>query len=401
MRGKNSSYDNVTLLALLLVVIAAILFAGPLATVMLSSFNIGATADTNTTNALVPDESGVMMYDYGGSIGRVYNPVMLQNAGMEYYKGYIDRHDEQSKEYFINTADWLVAHATDRGNYSLWEYTFPWPFYEGLDPPYSSALAQAAGTVLLSLAYNITNDDRYVFAAEKAFGAFLVDYDEGGVVSQEDGGTLFLQELAKPGYVKTYILNGHVGSLLSLWEYYTYSHDNRTKIIFDKGVGYLKDNLQKYDTGNWSYFDQVGNLATESYQRMHIAQLEKLYELTKEPVLKKYSDKFVDYLGYDQATGPKIKDPKLKVEEVAKGLEFPTSMAFVGSNDIVVLEKDKGTVRRVANGTLLEQPLLDVNVGTAGERGILGITISMNETEHPTYVFLYFTETCGFELDSQ
>lgn len=45
MRGKNSSYDNVTLLALLLLVIAAILFAGPLATVMAEDNPDAAVAD--------------------------------------------------------------------------------------------------------------------------------------------------------------------------------------------------------------------------------------------------------------------------------------------------------------------------------------------------------------------
>lgn len=39
---------------------------------------------------------------------------------------------------------------------------------------------------------------------------------------------------------------------------------------------------------------------------------------------------------------PSIKDPNLKIELVSEGLELPTSMAFLGLNDILVLEKDKG-----------------------------------------------------------
>lgn len=37
-------------------------------------------------------------------------------------------------------------------------------------------------------------------------------------------------------------------------------------------------------------------------------------------------------------------------------------MAFVGQNDILVLGKDNGTVRRIINGQMLEKPLLDANV---------------------------------------
>ncbi len=70
-------------------------------------------------------------------------------------------------------------------DYSLWTYNFPWPFYEGLNPPYSSALAQSAGIDILILAHNMTGDEKDKDAADKAFGSFLVDYDKGGVTTME------------------------------------------------------------------------------------------------------------------------------------------------------------------------------------------------------------------------
>ncbi len=42
------------------------------------------------------------------------------------------------------------------------------------------------------------------------------------------------------------------------------------------------------------------------------------------------------------ASGPTINDPALKVETVFTGLVRPTSMAFLGPNDILVLEKNTG-----------------------------------------------------------
>jgi aldose sugar dehydrogenase len=90
-----------------------------------------------------------------------------------------------------------------------------------------------------------------------------------------------------------------------------------------------------------------------------------------------------------------IKDPNLKVELISEGLELPTSMAFLGPNDILVLEKDKGTVQRIVNGTILAEPLLDVNVANKSERGMLGIAVASakNNENEPTYVFLYYTES--------
>src|SRR5689334_24589015 len=44
------------------------------------------------------------------------------------------------------------------------------------------------------------------------------------------------------------------------------------------------------------------------------------------------------------ANGPTVNDPSLRVERVVSGeLRIPTSMAFLGPNDILVLEKNKGT----------------------------------------------------------
>jgi glucose/arabinose dehydrogenase len=90
--------------------------------------------------------------------------------------------------------------------------------------------------------------------------------------------------------------------------------------------------------------------------------------------------------------GPVINDPHLKIEKVSEGLELPTGMAFLGPNDIIVLEKDSGTVKRIVNGHILKQPLLDVNVANQWERGMLGMAVSDTEGSSVTRVFLYYTE---------
>jgi aldose sugar dehydrogenase len=92
---------------------------------------------------------------------------------------------------------------------------------------------------------------------------------------------------------------------------------------------------------------------------------------------------------------PVINDTKLRVETVFKGLQLPTTMAFLGPNDILILEKAKGTVNRIVNGNILTKPILKVNVASEVERGMLGIAISKNKNSkdnNHTFVFLYFTE---------
>jgi aldose sugar dehydrogenase len=88
---------------------------------------------------------------------------------------------------------------------------------------------------------------------------------------------------------------------------------------------------------------------------------------------------------------PIIHDPNLRVEEVVEGLELPTSMAFLGTDDILVLEKDRGTVQRIINGKIINKPVIDVNVATEVERCICGIAITL-ESKNTANIFLYYTE---------
>lgn len=103
------------------------------------------------------------------------------------------------------------------------------------------------------------------------------------------------------------------------------------------------------------------------------------------------------YSGNRGVPKPILNDPNLKLELVSEGLKLPTQMAFLGPNDILVLEKDTGMVKRIINGVSLKEPVLDVNVATAYERGLLGIAISENDDKTKqsklANVYLYYTES--------
>jgi glucose/arabinose dehydrogenase len=93
---------------------------------------------------------------------------------------------------------------------------------------------------------------------------------------------------------------------------------------------------------------------------------------------------------------PTVTNPNLKVEIVTSGLSYPTTMAFVGNDDILVLEKMNGTIKRIVNGSLLEEPILDLNVANKIERGLLGIDVANqtlnNATGEKTYAYLFYTQ---------
>lgn len=94
--------------------------------------------------------------------------------------------------------------------------------------------------------------------------------------------------------------------------------------------------------------------------------------------------------------GPKVTDSNLKVELVARNLDFPTAIDFLGNDDLLLTEKNTGNVYEIINGNITG-PLIHLNVTTRDERGLLGIAISgngSNGSKDNTYVYLYYT-LCG------
>ena len=108
------------------------------------------------------------------------------------------------------------------------------------------------------------------------------------------------------------------------------------------------------------------------------------------------------HTAYAQAA---INDPNLRAELISSGMSFPTSLAFLDNNNILVLEKE-GAVRLITNGVMQDSPVLQVTTHSKNERGLLGIAISGingNATSsiasgQPSTVFLYYTEQGEEEL---
>jgi aldose sugar dehydrogenase len=90
-----------------------------------------------------------------------------------------------------------------------------------------------------------------------------------------------------------------------------------------------------------------------------------------------------------QSSGPTLVDENLQVRTVVAGLNQPTTMAFLGPAEFLVLEKATGRVQHVINGAV-GGTALDLAVNNSSERGLLGIAL------HPDFasthwVYLYWT----------
>jgi glucose/arabinose dehydrogenase len=90
---------------------------------------------------------------------------------------------------------------------------------------------------------------------------------------------------------------------------------------------------------------------------------------------------------------PHLTDSNLTVKVVAEGLNMPTTMAFLGKDDYLILQKN-GSLVRIVDEALSNKTRLDVPVAKGFYQGLLGIAVAnqSNTSSNKTYVFLYYTE---------
>ena len=103
--------------------------------------------------------------------------------------------------------------------------------------------------------------------------------------------------------------------------------------------------------------------------------------------------------GYAQeGGGPQLVDRNLEVGEVATDLVTPIGIAFLGPDDMLVIEKNTGKVVRVTDGEIAGT-VLDLSVNWASERGLLGITLHPDFPSDPS-VYLYWSCRSVADLDA-
>src|SRR5687767_1020675 len=90
-----------------------------------------------------------------------------------------------------------------------------------------------------------------------------------------------------------------------------------------------------------------------------------------------------------QSTGPEMLHPNLGVRPLVTGLNLPTTLAFLSSNEILVLEKNTGKVQYVLDG-VVDHTALDLAVNNFSERGLLGIALDPNFASNH-FVYLYWS----------
>lgn len=238
------------------------------------------------------------MLDYHGRIGPQYNPIAIAQWGLANYNLFHHSRDGARKQKFLAASDWLCSHL-ERNPFGLWVWNhhFDWEYRTTLKAPWYSGLAQGQGLSLLVRAYEETKSQIYLDTAKRAFAVFLNSIEKGGVVFTDEHGHLWIEEyIVSP---PTHILNGFMWASWGVYDYFLATQDDAARQIFEAAVHTLRANLDRYDLGFWSLYEQSGTLlpmvASAFYHKLHIVQLQVMHRLTGDDIFARYAERWATY----------------------------------------------------------------------------------------------------------
>lgn len=227
----------------------------------------------------------------GVELGYQVAPHGIAKAARESFYAYERTGNRENLSRALYLVDYLLNSSVDKGNYLVWEYSFPWPPY-GLEEGWRGSLAQAGALKALMLAHKHTGEKRYLLASRKALHAFSVPLGEGGLLWRREGYPWY------PEYGKEhppYVLNGFITTLMWLKEYSEYTDSSEAERLYKEGVKSLVRFLPRYDAPEGSYYDVLGNRASEHYHDMHVWQMGVMYNLTGREIFREYKKRWEEH----------------------------------------------------------------------------------------------------------
>lgn len=235
------------------------------------------------TEKVTKDDPDILVPKYRVDTGEeLYFSIGIFQYGLAAYDLFLKTGDEVYKKKVLACAQWALDNQQENGGWVTFAFENP-------EHPYSS-MAQGEGCSLLLRAMNMTNDDTYSNAAQKAIEFMLLPLSDGGT-TEYAGEDVFLYEFnAQP-----LVLNGWIFSYWGLRDYAIASQDEAAKKIAEATAKSMSKLLPEYDLGYWSRYDRTKRIASPFYHKLHIAQLQVMYDLTGDVAYEQYAQKWMRY----------------------------------------------------------------------------------------------------------
>jgi heparosan-N-sulfate-glucuronate 5-epimerase len=244
------------------------------------------------------DAAGIPLLNYHGKIGLQYNPIAISQWGLGNFNLYLRSRDAECRRKALAAANWLVKHLqVNSFDVPVWNHLFDWEYRTPLKAPWYSGLAQGQGISLLVRVGQESGRPEFLDAAGRAFISFSKSTEQGGVIFHDQRGDVWFEEyIVSP---PTHILNGFIWAAWGVYDYFLATGEKSAETLFDGAVETLRKNLDRYDLGFWSLYEQSGTrlpmVASRFYHQLHVAQLRLMHRLSGDKIFLQYADRWEKY----------------------------------------------------------------------------------------------------------
>jgi len=264
--------------------------------------------------------SGKYIYNTTGYIMVNYSKYSKYNLSLEYNPtttAFYARilYNEHNYSTFMTISNFLLSNMTESG---FFPYSFGIPEWGSPSDGSISGLAQGLVLGVFLRAFELTNNKTFLEAANKVlfsyeptindtYPAFRLYYPNRDI-------SAFLEVASLHDEYNIPILNGHMYSLLALYEYlicpYTTVKGLAAKFWY-QGIKFLEFNLQKFDGPFGLQRYKIDGHFNWNYFHVHVWQIELLYRITNDTFFLDYYLKWKPTLSINNPESPEINDISL------------------------------------------------------------------------------------------
>ena len=243
-------------------------------------------------NNIIFDSEGIVRYDYmvvkqpNQTLGVQYNNSYICWWALGQLQVFLVSNKRPALDSFLKHAEWLLNNRQDRGDYSVWPLRFDYvPTYRWLRAPWCSGMDQGLIISVLTRAYKINKDPRYLQAAQRAGLFFSVPVEKGGPRAEFSNGDYYYEMYPVKPLSK--ILDGFLFALMGLHDLLSVWEDERILAYYKDGLSTLLRHVDFWDfQGFWSRFGTY-YLSPPWYHKLNLAWLKVIYALTNDKRLPK------------------------------------------------------------------------------------------------------------------
>jgi len=235
--------------------------------------------------------------------GKLYDhPIILAQYGLEILDVMHTTGDSSYSKKILQLATKLISISEAVDSSLLFPYQYNYQVHDcesaQMVAPWYSAMAQGQALSFMCRVFTLTNDTTYLTICERIFNSFQKikgNHEKHwfGCIDQENH--LWFEEY--PNEMPFHTLNGMIFTLYGLYDYYMLTNNATSKQLLQGGLLTIKSNIQKYRNKNGpSSYCLQHRYVDEYYHRLHIEQLEMLYQMTRdEAFLQAKQDFLSDY----------------------------------------------------------------------------------------------------------